>query len=83
MRFIDCYFQLLFAAPDSHQLLHPDVKRAFGHLRRFVAAHMKVHEAQDEEERLRRIFAAREELLSFAKVAYAVSHKVQGSIRGL
>lgn len=72
MRFIDCFFQLLFAAPASQPILDPDLKRAWGHLRRFIASHMKVHEKQTEAERLERITKAREELLSFAKLAYKV-----------
>lgn len=72
MRFIDCYFQLLFAAPASHPLLDPDIKRAFGHLRRFVRSHMQVHGEETESARLTRITKAREELLDFAKIAYEV-----------
>lgn len=81
MRFIDCYFQLLFAAPASHPLLHPDIKRAFGHLRRFVASHMQVHGQETEPERLTRITKAREELLNFAKIAYEVRNLYQNLSR--
>lgn len=83
MRFIDSYFPLLFAAPPSDPILHPDIKRAFGHLRRFIASHMKVHEKETEDERLIRITAAREELLAFARLCYQVCKGLQGVCRGV
>lgn len=72
MRLIDTYMRLLFASAPGECLLHPRIKEAWGHLRRFIKAHMQVHPKEESEARVQRILAAREELLSFARIVYEV-----------
>lgn len=72
MRLIDTYMRLLFASAPGECLLHPRIKEAWGHLRRFIEAHMQVHPKEDPEVRVKRILAARGELLNFAKIVYEV-----------
>lgn len=72
MRELDPINTLLFAAAPNKSPLHPTMKKAYGHLYRFVKNHMTVHEFEEEPVRLARIAEFREELLAFCRLAEKV-----------
>lgn len=63
---------LLFAAAPGESLLHPVMKKAYGHLYRFIQNHMTVHEFEEEPVRRARIAKVRGELLAFCCLASKV-----------
>lgn len=72
MRLVDTYMVLLFGAAPGQSALHPRILQAWGHLRRFIEAHMQSHPKEAPATRAVRILAAREELLNFARIVYEV-----------